>query len=123
MSDNEIVLDLEKAKSVKIPTGKKGITLRVVGNFFNVAICLHFDASDEFQKDESVTLKATDGSYTKTVKIEEGLEVDGGRKLVFERVLPEKTYEMIVSAGGGETYFLFRDLTASKDLLKQCAHK
>lgn len=120
-SEQEIVLDLDKAKSVKIPTGKKGITLRVMGNWYSVALSLVSDPSAP--KEESVTLLSDCGAYSKTVKIEEGLDVEGGKKLVFERVLPGKCYSMEVNVGGGLKYFLFRNLKAAKELLEKVKHK
>ncbi len=117
-SDEKVTLDRTEKKDMPLRI-KSGRMYRITVKVFNVKIELHCDPDDPARTDDSATLESTDGAYKKTVQWTDGEKVENGVILKFSDVQPEKFYNLLIDQGAeGEPFYAFKNVEATKELLK-----
>ncbi len=106
-----------KASPLRLASGR---TYRIKVKVFTVKIEMHCDPDDPSRTDDSATLESTDGKYRRTVKWTEGEKKENGVILKFKDVKPNKKYNLLIDPGvDGEPFYAFKNVKATKELLKK----
>lgn len=120
MADAEENLTLDRTDNKDMPLRiSSGKTYRIRVKVFNVKIEIHCDPDDPTRTDDSATLESTDGAYKKTLQWDDGEKVDNGVIFKFPDVQPDKSYSLLIDQGKeGEPFYAFKNVEATKELLK-----
>jgi hypothetical protein len=107
---------------ISVTTGKSHLIRLKKGR--KIAVMVMFDPGDPKQQDDSATLKSSDGAYSKQVLIKDGEDIDGGKRLIFEDVHPDKVYSLQIDPGAeGEPFFVFRNINVTEETLKRIEYQ
>jgi len=123
-SDGEGAITYEQGsqQGISVTTGK-GYVIKLKKGY-KIAFMVMFDPGDPKQQDDSATLQSSDGAYSKQLLIKDGEDIDGGKRLIFEDVHPDKVYSLQIDPGAeGEPFFVFRKIKVTEETLQKIGYQ
>lgn len=118
MDQKEIDQDFKNQKTLDLKTGH-GYAVKIKAGL-QLEVFVMFDPDDPDQQDDNACLTSADGSYSKTLPIKDGKNVEGGKKLAFSGVKPDQEYSLEIDPGpSGEKYHVFRKVRITEAMLKR----